>query len=106
MPGKLCKIAPHRGALILAGGRPNHYIELHDSLTCVESPFMVRVSYYTQAAHFVNSLLENQAINSSISVGEVVVDGSAMSGAAQQMINSNEGILRNNKLTPGGTIGY
>jgi hypothetical protein len=54
----------------------------------------------------VHSLLENQAINSSISVGEVELDGSATSEAAQQMIGFNEGILRNNKLTPGGTIGY
>ena len=50
-------------------------------------------------------LLENQANNSSILVGEVELDGSATSEAAQQMIDSNEGILRNNKVTPGGTIG-
>ena len=50
-------------------------------------------------------LLENQVINSSILVGEVELDGSAISEAAQQMIDSNEGILRNNKVMPGGTIG-
>ena len=66
---------------------------------------MVRVSYYAQAVHFVHFLLENQANNSSILVGKVELDGSATSEAAQQMIDSNEGILRNNKVTPGGTIG-
>ena len=79
MPEKLCKIAPNRGVLILAGPT---IIESHASLTRVESPSMVRVSYYAQAVRFVHSLLENQAINSSISVGEVEVDGSATSGEA------------------------